>query len=94
MCYFTYGIIYPYWGNAKGQLLAFLAYDLVLIVPFARRFATVPPEMLLSLTVYTAVISYSALLAIFFLFLYRPTRLRLQDFREKSDADEAAPMRT
>jgi len=74
MCYFIYGIIYPYWANAKGQLLAFLAYDLVLIVPFADRFATVPPAMKMSLTVYTAVLVYSGLLAIFFLFLHQPTR--------------------
>jgi len=90
MCYFIYGIVYPYWGNAKGQLLAFLAYDLVLIVPFAHRFATVPPEMLLSLTVYTAVISYSGVLAIFFLFLYPQTRLRLWDSREKPEPAEAS----
>jgi hypothetical protein len=75
MCYFLYGAIYPYWGNAKGQLLGFLAYDLVLIVPFAHHFAVVKPQMLLSLTIYTAVVSYSGLLAIFFLFLYPPTRL-------------------
>lgn len=77
MCYFIYGIVYPYWGNAKGQLIAFLAYDLVLIVPFAHRFSTVPPQMFLSLTVYTAVLCYSGLLAIFFLFLYPATRFQL-----------------
>lgn len=77
-CYFAYGIVYPYWGNAKGQLIGFLAYDLVLIVPYVHRFATVPAKMFMSLTVYTAVISYSGLLAIFFLFLYQPTRLQLR----------------
>ncbi len=80
MCYFLYGFIYPCWGNAKGQLLGFLAYDLVLIVPFVRHFAAVKPEMLLSLTIYTAVVSYSGLLAIFFLFAYAPTRLQSGNF--------------
>jgi len=78
MCYFIYGLVYPCWSNAKGQLLGFLAYDLVLVVPFFRHFARGKPEMHLSLTVYTTVVSYSGLLAIFFLFLYQPTRLRIK----------------
>jgi len=76
MCYFLYGLIYPLWANAKGQLLGFLAYDLVLIVPFIQHFKTVRPDMQLSLTIYTPVVSYSGLLAIYFLFLHPPTRLR------------------
>ena len=32
--YFLYGLIQPRWQNAFGQLLSFLAYDLVLIGPF------------------------------------------------------------
>jgi len=38
MCYFLYGLVYPYWANARGQLLGFLAYDLVLIGPFLLAF--------------------------------------------------------
>jgi hypothetical protein len=53
--------------------LGFLAYDLVLIIPFLQHFANVRPEMLLSLTIYTAVVSYSGLL----LFVHPPTRLKL-----------------
>ena len=77
MCYFLYGIVYPCWANAKGQLLGFLAYDLVLIGPFLQHFSTVRPEMRLSLILYTAVVVYSGLLAIYFLFLHPPTRLPL-----------------
>jgi hypothetical protein len=44
-----------------------------------QHFAAVPPPMRLSLTIYTAVVCYSGLLAIFFLFIYRPTRLWLGD---------------
>ncbi|MGH2542881.1 MAG: hypothetical protein ACRDIB_08795, partial [Ardenticatenaceae bacterium] len=47
--YFLYAILNPKWGNAQGQLLGFLAYDLVLIVPFINHFVTVRPEMRLSL---------------------------------------------
>lgn len=82
MVYFLYGLIYPVWGNAKGQLLGFLAYDLVLIGPFLQHFSTVRPEMLPSLILYTAVVSYSGLLAVYFLFLHPPTRLRITSTRE------------
>jgi hypothetical protein len=58
-------------------LLGFLAYDLVLIGPFLQHFSTVRPEMRLSLVLYTAVVVYSGLLAIYFLFLHPPTRLPL-----------------
>jgi hypothetical protein len=37
-CYFAYGVIRPVWGNAKGQLWGFLAYDLVLIGPYLMHF--------------------------------------------------------
>lgn len=63
--YFAYGLLRPVWGNAKGQLLGFLAYDIVLIPPFLMHFATVKPAMLPSLTVYTIVLFASAFLAIY-----------------------------
>jgi hypothetical protein len=74
MAYFLYGIIYPVWGNARGQFLGFLAYDVVLIPPFLQHFATVKPEMKASLTVYTSVLVASGLLAAWYLFLDRSTR--------------------
>jgi hypothetical protein len=49
-------------------MAGFLVYDLILLPPFLGHFAKVPPEKLLSLSVYTAVLIYSALLAIWFLF--------------------------
>ena len=78
MCYFLYGLAIPVWGNARGQLLAFLAYDLVLLAPFLAHFPTVQPEMRLSLQIYMVVILYSALLAIHFLLIHRPTRFRMR----------------
>lgn len=74
--YFAYGLLRPSWLNAAGQLIGFLAYDLVLIVPFLTRLPTVAEEFRLGLFVYTAVISLSALLAIYFLFIHNPTRAK------------------
>ncbi len=40
--YFLYGFLRPSWHNARGQLLAFLVYDLVLIPPYAKHFEVDP----------------------------------------------------
>jgi hypothetical protein len=74
--YFAFGVIEPRWENAGGQLAGFLAYDLVLIVPFLQRLPTVAEAQRLSLIVYTAVVIYSALLAISYLALNPATRMR------------------
>lgn len=59
------------WSGARGAgivtMAGFLLYDLVLLPPFLTRFTTVAPERLLSLTLYTAVLIYSAAVAIWFL---------------------------
>ncbi|HUM71421.1 MAG TPA: hypothetical protein PLK31_21540 [Chloroflexota bacterium] len=73
--YFAYGLLFPVWVNAAGQLAGFLVYDVVLIVPFLTRLPTVTDEHRLGLTIYTAVVIYSGLLAIYYLFIHRPTRL-------------------
>lgn len=72
--YFIYGLLRPSWLNGAGQLLGFLFYDLVLIVPFATRLSAVSDENRLGLYVYTAVVTFSGLLAIYFLFINRTTR--------------------
>jgi hypothetical protein len=72
--YFLYGLFRPRWGNAIGQLLSFLAYDLVLIVPFVLLFDTVKPERMLNLIVYTAVLIYSGGLAVYYLLIDPQTR--------------------
>ncbi len=77
MCYFIYALIFPLWGNACGQLLGFLAYDLVLIQPFLAHFQTVKPELRDNLIVYTGVLIYSGLLAVYYLFVNPSTRFRL-----------------
>ena len=68
--YFLYVFVEPYWQMAQGQLLGFLAYDLVLIGPFLAHFTSVQPEHRLSLIIYTCVLIYSGGLAIYYLFLH------------------------
>lgn len=67
--YFAYGLLRPRWTNTAGQLAGFLAYDLILIVPFLQRLPTIAPELQISLYIYTAVLIYSGMLALYFLFL-------------------------
>jgi hypothetical protein len=74
-CYFIYGMLHPYWPYACGQLWAFLAYDLVLILPFLQRFAFVGPAQLPSLVINTLVLIYSGMLAIYYLLLAKETGL-------------------
>ena len=75
--YFIYGVLDPRWPNAQGQLVGFLAYDLVLIGPFVDRFDEVHGGELTSLIVYTAFVAYSGLLAIYYLFVAPETRIKL-----------------
>ncbi len=76
--YFSYSLIRPGWINTGGQLAGFLAYDLVLIVPFLLRLPTLPseaPQYFLGQLLYTVVVVYSGLLAIYFLFISPSTRM-------------------
>ena len=73
--YFVYGFLRPCWGVAQSQLLAFLAYDLVLIVPYLQHFSTVKPEHYMSLIVYTIVIVYSMAMSVFYLFIKKESSL-------------------
>lgn len=73
--YFVVGALEARWASATGQLIGFLAYDLVLIVPFVQRFGTVPAEHRPSLIVYTGVLVTSGAAAIWYLLLDPATRL-------------------
>ena len=74
------------WQNACGQLWSFLAYDLVLIVPFLLRSATVSSAQLPSLIVNTLILVYSAALALYYLLIKQETRFRLSRARLSSQA--------
>jgi hypothetical protein len=76
--YFAYALYRPLWGNAEGQLLGFLAYDLLLILPFAALFFGTEPYNALSLVIYIAILIYSGALAIYFLFLNPSSRINLR----------------
>ena len=73
--YFLYGFVRPCWSNAAGQLIGFLAYDIVLIGPFVDRFDEVTGRQLLSLIIYSAVLVFSGALAFYYLFVDEGTRL-------------------
>jgi hypothetical protein len=72
--YFLYGLLYPRWHNALGQLLSFLAYDVVLIISFLQLFGNIKPEFIASLILYIVVLLYSGGLAIYYLFISPATR--------------------
>jgi hypothetical protein len=74
--YFLHGLTRPSWSNATGQLIGFLAYDLVLIGPFIGHFDEASGGKLVSLIIYTAVLVYTAGLAVYYLFVHRETRLQ------------------
>ena len=62
--YFLYLYLEPYRSMALGQWWGFLAYDLVLIVPFIQHISAVKPEHRLSLLIYVAVLVYSGVAAV------------------------------
>jgi hypothetical protein len=72
--YFLYALLVPRLSNAIGQLLSFLAYDLVLIVPFLKLLTTVDPALRINLIVYVIVLLFSAGLAVYYLFIHPQTR--------------------
>jgi hypothetical protein len=74
--YFAYGVARPRWQNAGGQLAGFLAYDLVLILPFVLMFPDVRPDKLPNLIVYITVLIVSGALATYYLFFNSVTRVR------------------
>jgi hypothetical protein len=91
--YFGYGLVDRRWENAGGQLAGFLAYDIILIVPFIVRiiegapsyYGTRSEPLRLNLLLYAAVILLSGLLAAYYLIVHRPTRLPLRRGRASED---------
>lgn len=73
--YFAHTLVRPSWHNATGQLIGFLAYDLVLIGPYLDHLSAVADGHRASLYVYLAVIVFSGGLATYYLFVNGATRL-------------------
>jgi hypothetical protein len=72
--YFAIALRSPRWHSARGQLIGFLAYDVILIGPYLAHFDTVQPAHRLSLIVYVGVLVYSGTLAVYYLFVNEETR--------------------
>lgn len=65
--YFIYGLVEPVWSNAKGQLIGFLAYDLVLIVPYLQLWPSTEGNHQVNLSVYLGVLIISGVIAVWLL---------------------------
>ncbi len=74
-CFFAYGVVRPRWAYAGPQLLAFLAYDLVLLGPFLALAGDTAAGHGTSLVAYTAVLVASALVAVWFLLVEPRTKV-------------------
>jgi hypothetical protein len=73
--YFFDGWWRPSWSHAIGQLLGFLVYDAVLIIPWLQYWPNAHDGFLISLVIYLVVLLSSGLLAVFYLFAHPPTRI-------------------
>jgi hypothetical protein len=71
---YIFGAVYPFWNYARGPLLGFLIYDLVLGPPLIGNYANIQPDYQLSFMIYSVVVIYSTILAAYFLFFYPATR--------------------
>ncbi len=72
---FVYPLLQPQVEHIRVGLFGFLAYDAVLIVPFARHFATVRPELHTTLLLYVIALSVSMAVSLYYLFVDRDTRI-------------------
>ena len=73
--YYLYAVLHPQWIHALGPLLGFLAYDLVLFSPLFARFGNLQPEHIFGQVAASAIISFSAILGVYYLFVNPATRL-------------------
>jgi hypothetical protein len=87
--YFAYALLRPSWANSGGQLAGFLAYDLVLIVPFIAHFGRVEAQLMPNLIIYMVVIVSSALLSAYYLFVNKETRISLSGARSVVESSAA-----
>jgi hypothetical protein len=73
--YFAYALIRPVWTNAVGQLLGFLAYDLVLVGPFLAALPDIREAWRINLIVYIIIVVGSGLFALYYLFIHPRWRI-------------------
>lgn len=65
-CYFFDGWLRPGVANAKGQLIGFFVYDVVLIPPYLEHWSKTQGGFRISLIIYLIVLFWSAALAVWF----------------------------
>lgn len=65
-CYFFDGWLRPGAANARGQLLGFFVYDLVLIPPYVQHWPKTKGGFRISLIIYLTILFWSAALAVWF----------------------------
>jgi hypothetical protein len=73
--YYLYAILRPQWIYALGPLLGFLVYDLVLFSPLFARFGSLQPEHILGQVAASAIIIFSSILGVYYLFVNPTTRM-------------------
>ena len=72
--YYAYALWRRSWHHARGPLLGFLVYDLMLIGPLLARIPTLEPRFVFGLVAAVGIIVISTLLAIWFLAVDPETR--------------------
>ena len=98
--FFAYGVAWPRWAFAAGQLWGFLAYDVVLLIPYGRILTSGPGAFdayggsadavnTPSLVVYLCVLLASAALAIYMFAFDRRTRVSWRNQQTVIDQRDA-----
>jgi hypothetical protein len=72
--YGAYALLKPVVSNARGQLIGFLAYDLLLLLPFFANLGTVRPDRHWNFVMFIATFLFSGAVAVYYLFLHPQTR--------------------
>src|SRR5215211_1338933 len=82
--YYLYAILNPQWIHALGPLLGFLVYDLILFSPLFARFGNLQPEHIRGQVAASAIIIFSAVLGVYYLFVNPATRLGTESSFKRS----------
>ncbi len=73
---FVYPLLRPQVEHVLVGLVGFLAYDLVLMVPFIKLLDTVRPELQRSLQLYLLALAITSAVSLYYLFVCKATRLQ------------------
>jgi hypothetical protein len=71
---YAYAAVRASWNRARGPLIGFLAYDVILLPPLLAHFGAVNSEDVMTLIIYVSVLLYSAALGVWYLFCRKSTR--------------------